>query len=76
MERVSIKDSLNFLSYAKASCGELYTQVIIGQNVGYYDEQQAMRFKTETKSVNIPAGVYVLKINGNLETRNVKIVKM
>ena len=30
----------------------------------------------ETKNVNIPTGVYILKIKTNLETRNAKIVKM
>jgi len=30
----------------------------------------------ETKNINIPTGVYILKIKTNLENRNVKIVKM
>lgn len=52
MERTSIRESLNFLSYAKASCGELYTQVIIGQNVGYYEVEKANHFKSESRAIS------------------------
>jgi len=61
LERTSIKESLNFLSYAKASCGELYTQVIIGQNVGYYDEKQAEQFQREAKVVSRMIGALIQK---------------
>ena len=61
MERTSIKDSLNFLSYAKASCGELYTQAIIGQNVGYYNEEQALGFKAESKVISKMIGALITK---------------
>jgi four helix bundle protein len=36
-ERESQKECLNFLSYAKGSCGELKTQIIIGMDIGYID---------------------------------------
>ena len=35
IERNSDKETLNFLSYAKGSCGELRTQVYIGMKIGY-----------------------------------------
>ena len=52
MERTSIKESLNFLSYAKASCGELYTQLIIGHNVSYYKDDEAERLKAESRVIS------------------------
>ena len=52
MERTSVKDSLNFLFYAKVSCAELYTQVIIGQNVELYSQEDANHFKSESKVID------------------------
>lgn len=61
MERISIKDSLNFLSYAKASCGEVYTQVIIGQNVGYYESEKGERFKGEARAISKMIAALIIK---------------
>ena len=52
LERASVKDSLNFLSYAKASCGELYTQAIIGGNVEYYSQEDTSHFKEESRIIS------------------------
>ena len=35
IERNSDKETLNFLSYAKGSCGELRTPIYIGMKIGY-----------------------------------------
>ena len=35
MERVSDKEKLQFLNFAKASCGELRTQIYIGMDISY-----------------------------------------
>ena len=35
MLRDSVKESQHFLSYSKASCAELQTQIIIGKEVGF-----------------------------------------
>ena len=61
LERTSVKESLNFLSYAKASCGELYTQVIIGQNIDYLDEQTAAYLKEESKVISRMIGALINK---------------
>lgn len=34
-ERGSQKEAIQFLSYAKGSCGELRTQILIGLEIGY-----------------------------------------
>ena len=38
-ERESNREFVNFLSYAKGSCGELRTQVYIGMEIGYIDRE-------------------------------------
>ena len=40
-ERNSVKERIHFLSYAKASCGELRTQLIIGEQVGFVNQEFA-----------------------------------
>jgi len=61
LERTSVRDSLNFLSYAKASCGELNTQVIIGQNIEYLDDQTAKYLKEESKAISRMIGALINK---------------
>ena len=38
-ERKSQKEFINFLSYAKGSCGELRTQIYIGIDIGYISRE-------------------------------------
>jgi four helix bundle protein len=51
-ERESSKECVNFLSYAKGSCGELRTQVYIGRKIGYLDAESAKRWTQETKEIS------------------------
>ncbi|HLZ19363.1 MAG TPA: four helix bundle protein, partial [Smithellaceae bacterium] len=37
-ERISNRESVNFLSYAKGSCGELRTQIYVGVNIEYINK--------------------------------------
>ena len=52
MERKSIKEAANFLSYAKGSCGELRTQIYIGMNIGYIPDDVGKKWIAETKEIS------------------------
>jgi four helix bundle protein len=52
-ERKSTKEFLNFLSYAKGSCGELRTQVYIGIEVGYIEVTTARGWLQEAKEISM-----------------------
>ena len=50
-DRESNKETLYFLSIAKASCAELRTQVIIGQQVPFSDKEFSDYAKNETLKI-------------------------
>jgi len=60
-ERESVKESINFLRYAKASAGELYTQLLIGKNVDFLDKDIATRLMGETKEIAAILGAIIVK---------------
>jgi len=51
-ERVSHKESVNFLSYAKGSCGELRTQIFIGVKIGYIDKDKGQEWMKEATEIS------------------------
>ena len=51
-ERESKKEALTFLSYAKASCGELRTQIYIGMEIGYIDRSIGKAWIAETREIS------------------------
>ena len=51
-ERESTKDCINFLSYAKGSCGEVRTQVYIGVDIGYIDKVTGEKWIKETVEIS------------------------
>jgi four helix bundle protein len=52
MERRSDKEKVNFLSYAKGSCGELRTQIYIGMKMGYLSKEKGDKWIMETKEIS------------------------
>lgn len=52
IERESAKECVNFLSYAKGSCGELRTQIYIGIEIGYISEETGKRWIKETREIS------------------------
>jgi len=51
-ERESIRECVNFLSYAKGSCGELRTQIHIGVEVGYLPRDRGQTWVQECREVS------------------------
>jgi four helix bundle protein len=51
-ERESIKDSINFFIYAKASCGELRTQIYVGADINYIEKNIAEKFLKEVLEIS------------------------
>lgn len=52
IERDSGKECLQFLSYAKGSCGELRTQIYIGMDVGYINQETGKAWIKETREIS------------------------
>lgn len=50
-ERIHIKETINFLSIAKGSIGELKTQIIIGQKINYIPHDKAEYLKRECEHI-------------------------
>jgi len=52
MEHDSANERFRFLGYAKASCGELRTQVYIGMEIGYIGNDTGARWVLETQELS------------------------
>ena len=52
IERESAKECVNFLSYAKGSCGELRTQIYIGIDIGYISDEKGKQWIKETREIS------------------------
>ena len=51
-ERESVKECLNFLSYARGSCGELRTQIFIGIDIGFIEKGLGNVWIKETTEIS------------------------
>ncbi len=52
MERNSSKETKQFLSYAKGSCGELRTQIYIGMKIAYIPKEKGKQWITDTNDIS------------------------
>ena len=50
-ERSTPQQSLNFLNYAKGSCGELKTQIYIGVDIDYIPQELGMKWIGEVDCI-------------------------
>ncbi|GHA22945.1 four helix bundle protein [Oceanisphaera arctica] len=62
-ERDSDKDRARFISYAKASCAELRTQIYIGIEINYINREQGKVWVEETKQLSKMTYALMKKIN-------------
>ena len=51
-ERKSKKECLNFLSFARGSCGELRSQIYIGIEINIIDRKTGHRWIKETREIS------------------------
>ena len=51
IERSTPADQSKFLDYARASCGEVRTQAIVGMKVGFISEEVGQTWSNETKQL-------------------------
>ena len=65
-ERLSNKECIQFLSYAKGSTGELRTQIHIGISIGYIESQIGQSWISETQELSKMLG-------GLIQTRKRRI---
>ncbi len=61
-ERISSRESVNFLSYAKGSCGELRTQIYIGIETQYINKNKGDEWLQEVNEISA-------MLNGLIKTR-------
>lgn len=52
MERSSQKEKIQFLEYAKGSCGELRTQIYIGIDIGYIEKPTGNTWIYKTQEIS------------------------
>ncbi len=55
-ERITQKECIMFLSFAKGSCGELRTQIHIGIRIGYIPEETGREWLKESKEMSSMVG--------------------
>jgi four helix bundle protein len=55
-ERISAKECVTFLSYAKGSCGELRTQIHVGIEIEYIIRENGNRWLKETEELSLMLG--------------------
>ena len=50
-ERLSSKEFIQFLSYAKGSCGELRCQLLIAEELEYFEREESLKMVGETREI-------------------------
>ena len=66
-ERESTKDCINFLSYAKGSCGEVRTQIYIGIDIAYIPKETGEKWIKETQEISSMLGGLIKTKRGFLK---------
>ena len=64
MERSTAADQCKFLDYGRASCGEVRTQTIVGEKVGFIPELTANQWCSEAKELAAMINGLIRSIRG------------
>ncbi len=62
MERSSNKEKVQFLSYAKGSCGELRTQIYIGMKIAYISKEKGKQWIIDTNDISAMLAMLIKSI--------------
>ena len=60
-ERDSNKEFIRFLYIAKASCGELRTQLVIAAKIGYLSKEEVQELKRESEEISYMISSFINK---------------
>lgn len=60
-ERESNKEFIRFLQFAKGSCGELRTQLIIAIKIGYLEEEHGNSLVQEAEEISFMLNAFIKK---------------
>ena len=71
-ERPSAKECINFLNYAKGSCGELRTQIFIGMEIDYIPKESGKKWLDETIAISSMIGGLIKSKKSSLANNSKK----
>ena len=64
-ERDSDAEKAKFLTYAKGSCGELRTQILIGMEAGFIDRTVGREWVAETREIGAMIAALIFKLRAS-----------
>ncbi len=67
MERSTAADQCKFLDYARASCGEVRTQAIVGAKVNFIANDVAEFWRSKTKEIAAMINGLIRSIRSNVK---------
>jgi len=63
-ERETIAEFIRYLYIAKGSAGELKTQLLIAQDIGYLDQESSKELKVKVEKVSAMIGALIKTLKG------------
>ncbi|MDH5668713.1 MAG: four helix bundle protein [Nitrospira sp.] len=63
-ERETVAEFIRYLYIAKGSAGELRTQLLIAQDIGYLDKESSNDFRTKVEALSAMIGALIKRLKG------------
>ena len=63
-ERETVAEFIRYLYIAKGSAGELKTQLLIAQDIGYVDKERSDDFRTKIEALSAMIGALIKRLKG------------